>query len=142
MSAYDLFRDSNGDFDGRRYEKMLAAIQDDELTDDALIVIEETYKSYEIPPCRQCGKELTIGDTGGGRRTKYHCGKITISDEDFSQHMEASWWEAPNRPDSLVMLLLEKHREAVSNQIAWDEYQVGINARYDKGFNANGKRIL
>lgn len=42
-------------------------------TADLLDVLTERYKPTEVPPCRVCGAELSIGRMGGGEPTVWAC---------------------------------------------------------------------
>jgi hypothetical protein len=90
--------------------------------DRLLARLEKRYGDYEVPPCRVCGRELSIGAIGGGERTRWGCNPM-IDDPDkpgFLKrdpdwvdkpdpekwpygHYSGSVWTAPNFPSHDVL---------------------------------------
>jgi len=87
--------------------------------DRMLMRLEKRYGDYEVPPCRVCGRELSIGQIGGGERTWWGCNPLIDdpdkpgmlkNDPDWVRepdkekwpqgHYSHSRWQAPNFPDS------------------------------------------
>jgi hypothetical protein len=72
------------------------------------VLLRRRYAPYEVPPCRVCGEELSVGSMGGGQRTKYaHACPDGVSFRDWSEHYRESEWIAPNDPDHAGLALLD-----------------------------------
>ena len=80
-------------------------------------VLVKCYGPQEIPPCRVCGAELTIGSMGGGEATTWHCSsdeatwlKPGVKDSwngPEITHYRESEWKQYNHENSVIMRLLE-----------------------------------
>jgi len=94
---------------------------DEELTDEELVtILGANHARSEVPPCRVCGKPLTIQSCGGGRPTGWGCSGMeddpereghsrmaegrTLADEHYSR----STFEDCRHPDPIVRELLRR----------------------------------
>lgn len=101
--------------------------------EDLVEVILDRYAPSEVPPCRVCGRPLTISSIGGGEPTRWGCsglipdpdnpgtpdksGKMiwaegrTVADEHYSK----SIWEDRRRGgDEVVIELLGRYAEKLA----------------------------
>ena len=97
------------------FDRILSDAEAGILTSDTLQLLTDKYKNYDIPPCRVCGSELTVGSMGGGRLTEFACSEATIGTDGWLEHYGQSKWTAPNKPDRLVTLLIDKYKELQEN---------------------------
>jgi len=82
--------------------------------------LEHDYAAPEIPPCRICGGELSIGQIGGGLPTVYYCTAMADAprngrEKDW-QHYGDSKWAAPRQTGDLRVLELVRRFRAVHQE--------------------------
>lgn len=53
-------------------------------TDDLVWLLERRYASVVVPPCRVCGRSLSVASFGGGRPTLWACSGLAEAGEHTS----------------------------------------------------------
>jgi hypothetical protein len=97
------------------------------ITQEQLDELEQRYTPMEPPPCRVCGAELGLADTGGAYRgAKWACSSREASmmlsggGEAYDKalaHYQASRWDEPVSGDQAVVRLIRAYRELLADGV-------------------------
>lgn len=80
-----------------------------EWSDEELLTeLVERYKPTEVPPCRVCGKELTLQSAGGGQPTVWACDNFG---QDWEHYSNSRWEDYKQGGDVAVMELISRYRK-------------------------------
>lgn len=77
--------------------------------------LERDFAAPEIPPCRICGGELSIGQIGGGLPTVYYCAAMADAprngrEKDWQHYGDSKWAEPRQTGDLRVLELVRRFR--------------------------------